>query len=211
MNQTPAKSSTAPPYASEAWFTPSKALDGLAPIDHLFNRLDGLYPQRWRGNFKNDQSVTNWREAWVEGLVEEQINPSEVKRGLEHCRKYLAWPPSFAEFLSACRPPIDPEAAYHEALEQLRRRKDGNDNWSHQAIFWTAIEIGEFDLKISNWQSMQSRWTSKLKSTLEKRDLPEIPPRREALPEPGQTTPDRERVTRHIDALKAKLSMGKTN
>jgi len=211
MTQITAKSSTAPPYASEAWFTPSKALDGLAPIDHLFNRIDGLYPQRWRGNFKNDQSVTNWREAWVEGLVEEQINPNEVKRGLEHCRKYLAWPPSFAEFLSACRPPIDPEAAYHEAIEQFRRRKDGTDNWSHPAIFWTAIEIGEFDLKISNWQSIQSRWTSKLKSTLEKRDLPEIPPRRKALPEPGCTTPDRERVARHIDALKAKLSIGKSN
>jgi len=207
MNQIPAKSSTAPPYASEAWFTPSKALDGLAPIDHLFNRLDGLYPQRWRANFKNDQSVTNWREAWVEALVEERITPQEVKRGLDHCRKYLAWPPSFAEFLSACRPPIDSEAAYHEAAEQLRRRKDGNDNWSHPAIFWTAIEIGEFDLKISNWQSIQSRWTSKLKSTLEKRDLPEIPPRREALPQPGHETPDAEKVGRYIDALKAKLKM----
>ena len=147
-------------------------------------------------------------QTWSEDLSD--LSKDELGRGMKACRD-KPFPPTLPEFRKMCRPPIDPEAAYHEAIEQFRRRKDGNDNWSHPAIFWTAIEIGEFDLRNSNWQTMQSRWTSKLKSTLEKRDLPEIPPRREALPEPGQTTPDRERVTRHIDALKAKLSMGKSN
>ena len=170
-------------------------------IERIFSKMEDRYGNLWAnsyGAFPRSRVMQTWSEDLSD------LSKDELGRGMKACRD-KPFPPTLPEFRKMCRPPIDPEAAYHEAIEQFRRRKDGTDNWSHPAIFWTAIEIGEFDLKISNWQSMQSRWTSKLKSTLEKRDLPEIPPRREALTEPGQTTPDAAKVARYIDGLKAKL------
>lgn len=122
-----------------AWLEPHPRLDGIAMIDHLFNKLDGLYPHRWRSAFANDQAIANWRETWADGFAEEGVTPEEIRRGLSQCRRRFDWPPSFAEFLSACRPPINPEAAYHEAVKQMRNRASGADAWSHPATlscFW---------------------------------------------------------------------------
>lgn len=47
-------------------------------MDHLYNRLDGAYPGRWRKDFPDPQSVENWRESWVEAFEEEGITQAEV-------------------------------------------------------------------------------------------------------------------------------------
>ena len=56
-----------------AWLDPHPRLEGIALIDHLFNRLDGLYPHRWRSAFASEQAVVNWRETWADGFVEESV------------------------------------------------------------------------------------------------------------------------------------------
>lgn len=195
----PQPSSTSP---LAQWLEPHPRLDGIALIDHLFNRLDGLYPHRWRSAFPNEQAIANWRIAWAEGLAAEGITPEEVKRGLEACRSQFEWPPSLAEFVKACRPPIDFEAAYREACEQMRLREIGCDRWSHPAIYWAAVSIGSFDLRNSTWGNIKTRWTAALRAELDKREWPEIPPRREALPQPGKVTIPQEEARRRIAAMR---------
>lgn len=176
------------------WLKPRPKLDGASLIDHLFNRFDGLYINRWRAGFTNEKSVENWRAAWSAGLEDEGISPAELKRGLSVCQRRFDWPPSFAEFVTACRPQVDPEVAFGEAVMQMRRREEGDDAWSHPAIFWAAVTVGEFDLRNASWSSIKSRWTRLLQAELAKGEWPEIPMRRAALPAPGATTPDPAKV-----------------
>lgn len=199
MQATSLQSSTAP---LNVWLDPHPKLDGVSLIDHFFNRLDGLYPHRWRSAFANEQAIINWRESWAEGLAEEGITLLEVKCGIDACRRDFAWPPSFAEFLSACRPSVDPESAYIEAVEQIRLRETGEDKWSCPAVYWAATEIGSWDLRQSSWGGIKARWTAVLRDKLANRDLPDIPPPRVALPAPGQTAVPREVVAERIATLK---------
>lgn len=176
-----ATSSTSPP---SVWLDPHPRLDGLAPIDHLFNRLDGLYPHRWRSAFANDKAVENWRVAWADGLCEERVTLVEVRAGLAACRR-REWPPSFAEFLRACRPGADPTAALLEAIEQMARRESGRDTWSHPAIYWAAAKIGAYDLARKTLRELGPEWSRVFGEQLALGDWPEIPERLPALPAPG--------------------------
>jgi hypothetical protein len=73
-------------------------------------------------------------------------SPAELRRGVEGL-KTRDWPPTLPEFLKLCRPPIDPEAAFAEAVREMRKRIDnGLDEWSRPEIFWAAQSIGWFDL-----------------------------------------------------------------
>ncbi|MCX8018316.1 MAG: replication protein P [Rhodocyclaceae bacterium] len=189
------------------WLEPHPRLDGLALIDHLFNRLDGLYPHRWRSAFPSDQAIANWRIAWAEGLAAAGVTPDEVKRGLFVCANRHPWPPSLAEFIQACRPPIDAESAYREAVEQLHLRREGRDRWSQPAIYWAAARIGN-DLIAHPYPAIRKRWEEALSKALEEQRngaLPEVPPARPTLPAPSQTTPDRERARQWIARCRAIL------
>src|SRR5205823_10890347 len=62
-----AEAVTTRPYSK--WFEPHPGL-GISLMDHLFNRLDGAYPHKWRANFPDPQSVDNWQESWVEAFEE---------------------------------------------------------------------------------------------------------------------------------------------
>lgn len=178
-----ATSSTSP---LSVWLDPHPKLDGLALIDHLFNRLDGMYPHKWRSAFTNDQAVANWRMAWAEGLADEGVSLDEVRVGLKACRRQ-DWPPSFAEFLKACRPPIDYQSALIEAVEQMARRESGNDRWSHPAIYWAAVKIGSYDLSRKTLRDLDVEWRKAFGDQIALGQWPEIPERRPALPAPGQT------------------------
>lgn len=183
----PRKLSTSP---MNVWLDPHPALDGVALIDHLFNRLDGLYPHRWRSAFANEHAIANWRQAWAEGLTEEGVTMAEVKRGLAECRRLFDWPPSFAEFVKACRPPIDAKAEWAEAVEQMRIRLQGKgeDRWSRPQVYWAASAIGQFDLNQNTWEQIKARWTHAIENA---KDDP-IPEYRAALPAPGKATTTRE-------------------
>ncbi len=174
---------------NDMWIRPHPALDGVALIDHLFNRLDGLYPLRWRSAFANDTAIANWRTAWAESLTDERVTMAEIKRGLAVCRKRIAWPPSFAEFLTACRPALDAEQAFYEAVRQMQKRESGADSWSNPALFWAASRLGG-DLMRYAYETVKNRWKSELDkalSELRAGSLPTtIPDRRVALPPPTE-------------------------
>lgn len=174
-------------------------------IDQLFNRLDGMYPQRWRAAFPGEDSIRNWREAWADAFIDAGITPQQVADGIRACARQYDWPPSITEFLKACAPQLDAEAAFSEACEQMRLREDGRDKWSHRAVYWAAVEFGTWDLRNASWQTAKGRWTRLLAEKLAQQDLPEVPPRRDALPAPGQGSADPEKVKQIIEQCKARL------
>jgi hypothetical protein len=205
------KPSTSP---LSAWIDPHPKLDGVALIDHLFNRLDGLYPHRWRSAFANQQAIDNWRIAWAEGFVEEGITMAEIKRGIAECCRLFDWPPSFAEFVKACRPALDYERAFAEAVEQMRRRDAGEDRWSTPAVYWAATKLGN-DLQAHPYASLKGRWQAALDDAVQSirtGKLPDaVPQRRESLPAPGQCSvpPEvaKQRLAGIRDMLARKMSM----
>lgn len=206
-----AKQSTSP---LSAWIDPNPKLDGVALIDHLFNKLDGLYPHRWRSAFANQHAIANWRQAWAEGFAEEGVTMAEIKRGIAECRRMYDWPPSFAEFVKVCRPALDYERAFIEAVEQMRKRETGGDNWSLPAIYWAAVKLGS-DLSAYPYPSIKGRWMAALDEAIEgirTGKLPAaVPQRREALPAPGQCSvpPEvaKQRLANIRDMLARKMTM----
>ncbi|HEX8590672.1 replication protein P [Pseudomonas sp.] len=175
---------------------------GMSPMDWLFNRLDGAYMTKWRREFPSEQAVANWRESWAEGLEEERITLAEIKRGVAQCRKLFDWPPSLTEFLKACRPALNAEVAFAEAVKQMNRRKFlmgtalrpgetvQQDEWTHPAIYWAALELGK-DLFDYEFKDLQIRWRSALDQALAS-PKGAVPPPMLALPAPQLTEEERQ-------------------
>ncbi len=187
------------------WLQPNEKLNGLALIDHLFNRFDGMYGQKWRSTFLNEKSIENWRLAWADDLRHEKINLDEIAIGLKTCRLKYIWPPSISEFIIACRPLPDFANSFSEAVEQLRRREWGGDKWSHPAIYFAAKKIGEFEMRTTSWSAIRGRWESALNAEMRKSSWPLIPTRKEepkALPASGRCFTSPEEAQRQIFALR---------
>ncbi|UXC34800.1 replication protein P [Cupriavidus gilardii] len=184
------------------WLEPHPALR-IPLIDHLFNRLDGAYPIRWRSAFADPQSIANWREAWAEAFDEEGLTPEDVRNGLKACRKRYDWPPSVSEFIKACRPEVNVDAALYEATQQLRLRAEGRDQWSNPAIYWAAIKVGEFDMLNLSHGALVKRFGAALDAVLAQDQIPDVPARLAALPAPGRAVAAPERVEAAVKEVRA--------
>lgn len=160
---------------------------GKKPIDYLYERLHLLYPKRWEAQFDSKEHLEAWKECWGEELDERNVTFDEVKRGLARCIELYDWPPSFPEFLKACRPALDYEAAFHEAVEQMQRRREGKDRWSNPAIFWAAAKLGG-DIMGALYVNVKSRWKAALDEAIHNVATGiaprEVPTRKAALPPP---------------------------
>lgn len=200
IQSTPAAPTTRP-YSQ--WFEPHPDL-GISLMDHLYNRLDGAYPHKWRANFPDERAIDNWAESWVEAFEDEGITPADVKTGLKACRSRFAWPPSCAEFIQACRPQGDIAAAYHEAVAGLEARGKGErGEWSHPAIFWAATLL-QRDLMGQSYSAVQGRWASALRAQLARTEWAEIPVPRQQLAAPGKTMLSHEGAAAMVRELEAK-------
>jgi len=172
-------------------------------MDHLYNRLDGLYPHKWRSNFQNQQAIDNWCASWAESFEEEGITPNDVKAGLKACRTRYDWPPSCAEFIKACKPEVDPMVAYYEAVNGVGERERGKTGeWSHPAIFWAAATMS-YDLQHLPYASVKTRWERALAEQMQKGTWAEIPVPMIALPAPGKGKLAKEAATRLIEDFNA--------
>lgn len=194
------------PYSQ--WFEPVESI-GIAFIDHLFNRLDGAYPHKWRSNFSNQQAIDNWAESWVEAFEEEKITPADVKVGLRECRKRFTWPPSCAEFIQACRPGAEPLTAYYEAIAGLEARGKGEVGvWSHPAVFWAASYLRN-DLMSQTYAQVKERWAAILKSQMERGEWAEIPAARVLLPAPEVSASAKQNAAKMLADLGASGIIGR--
>ncbi|WP_155638644.1 replication protein P [Burkholderia cepacia] len=183
------------------WFELHPKL-GISLMDHLFNRLDGAYPNRWRSSFQTEQAIANWREAWAEAFDEEGVTPELIATGLRACRRKFDWPPSLTEFLSLCKPPINVDVAVYEAIEQMRARQHGKDVWSNPAIYWAAVKVGEYDMLSQTFSQIKPRFERALNAVLEGNVLP-VPERTPALPAPGKTYSSQEYGRQRLAELNA--------
>lgn len=188
---------------------PSTATRGALPdafVERIFQRMEDRYGALWAdryGAFPRDRVMRTWAEDMAD------LSRDELVRGMTAC-KDRKFPPTLPEFREMCRPPMDAEAAYAEAVEQMRRREKGEDRWSHPAIFWAASNVGSFDMRNGTWGSIKSRWTKALQAELEKGHWPEIPPRVPELPY-HPTAEDQERARQAARAAKEAVSAGKLN
>jgi len=201
MNAPLTSTNLANPFSK--WFEVIPSL-GISMMDHLFNRLDGAYPHKWRSNFPNQQAIDNWCESWAEAFEEEGITPNDVKAGLKACRSRYDWPPSCAEFIKACKPSVDPTVAYYEAVNGMQAREKGKKGeWSHPAIFWAAVQVSAHDLKHQGYSQLKGRWEKALSDEMAKGEWVAVPDALVALPAPGKSELSREHATRMVNELRA--------
>lgn len=203
MSQIVAAAETYPstrPYSQ--WFESHPEL-GISLIDHLYNRLDGAYPHKWRSNFPDQQAIDNWAESWVEAFEEEGITPADVRLGIKECRRRFTWPPSCAEFITACKPATDPMGSYHEAVAGLEARAKGEaGSWSHPAVFWAASLLSR-DLMGQSYGQVKDKWAAALKAQLSRTEWAPIPPARLQLAAPGAAPLSRQEAARRLAELDA--------
>jgi hypothetical protein len=107
-----------------------------------------------------------------------------------------------------CRPPIDYERAFAEAVEQMRRRETGDDVWSAPAIYWAAVTLWS-ELQSHPYASIKGRWHAALDEAVEgvrSGRLPsDIPRRVDALPAPGRCSVPPEVARGRIAEIMKKL------
>lgn len=159
-------------------------------VDRLFGRLSAMYGARFADMWAG-LDLAMIKAAWAEDLGD--LATDEIARGVAAC-KQRDWPPTLPEFLGLCRPALDPEQAYYEAVQQMALREQGRDRWSHPAIYWSAVTIGAFDMRNASWSAISKRWSRVLQAELAKGEWPEVPERMAALPSPGETMPDPAKV-----------------
>lgn len=174
-------------------------------VDRLFARLSASYGARFSDMWAGlDLAVV--KSVWADDLSD--LTTVEVARGVEQCR-VARFPPTLPEFLSMCRPGLEPEAAFAEAVRQMALRDQGRDAWSHPAIYWAAATIGGFELRNAAWVAIKGRWSRLLAAELAKGEWPAVPVRCEALPGPGQVSADPARVGRLVaGALRKSMEVG---
>lgn len=155
---------------------------------------------------------SKFAQAW-EGLTPREVKDSfnqkladfteaEARVGLVACLS-RDWPPTLPEFMRLCRPWMDPEAAFHEAVAGMAARKRGEMGvWSHPAIFHAARAVGSHDLLNCGYGVMKSRWERAFRDELARGQWEAVPVPAVALPAPGGTLATRE------DAARAMAKMG---
>lgn len=169
-------------------------------IDRIFARLSALYGARFADQWRGCDPA-EVKSVWADCLA--GYDADEIRRGLDACL-CRDWPPTLPEFAKLCRPPLDYERAYIEAVEQMRRRDTGDDTWSDAAIYWAAARMGA-DVRAHAYPAIKSRWTVSLDAaTLDIRSgrlSAIVPARRESLPPPQEPVTESDEAIRNIGAL----------
>lgn len=155
---------------------------------------------------------SKFAQAW-EGLTPREVKDSfnqklagfteaEARVGLVACLG-RDWPPTLPEFMRLCRPWMDPEAAFHEAVAGVTARKRGEVGaWAHPAIYHAAVAVGTHDLLNCGYAVLRGRWERAFRDELARGQWEPVPTPAPALPAPGGTLATRE------DAAKAMAKMG---
>jgi hypothetical protein len=189
--------------APSRWLQPIPSREGKDSMTILYERLEAKYPRLWEQSFRGAGSIQNWKEEWAATFELEGITPAEIKTGLDCVtRRHPDYPPTEGQFLNCCRPPIDHELAFAEAVKQLHFRERGEDTWSHPAIYWAAVRVGTFDVINGSWRNIQGRWKAALDAALSDRPYVPVPPPRLALPAPAPTKISEEEAAQNFQMMR---------
>ena len=169
-------------------------------MNTLFERMEDRYGDLWANRYGAFPRVRVMK-TWGEDLAD--LSPEEFIRGCQ-ASKSLKFPPTLPEFRALCRPPIDFESTFVEAVQQMAARETGNDRWSSPAVFWAAVTIGSFDLRNGSWSMLEKRWRKVFQAELDKGEWQPVPVRAVAFPAPVPTAKDREAAARVLSSIQVK-------
>jgi len=145
-------------------------------------------------------------QHWAEELA--SFEGAEIAAGLSAC-KTRPWPPTLPEFMALCRPWMDAEVAFRQAVAGMTaRRKGETGHWSHPAVYWTAVRVGTHDLLACGWQTMRNRWETAFNEVLAQGQWHGIPAPAVQLPAPGESTLTRDQA--HSLAAQVRQMTGQT-
>ena len=175
----------------------------------LIERMRILYgaqfDRQWEGVDPDRLQV-----VWAEELA--GYTAAEIKRGLDGC-KALKFAPTLPEFLLMCRPELDAATAHQEAVQGMDSRRRGDvGEWSHPAVYWAAVKVGQHDLLNMGWQAIKGRWEKALREQYAKGHWDEIPMPALSLPAPGKTLATKEEAAARLAEMGAgQIANPKTN
>lgn len=154
-------------------------------IERLLDRFAVLYGSKFADQW-GGVDPAEMKATWVECL--HGYTAEEIQRGLKGCLS-RDWPPTLPEFLKLCRPPVDFESTWREAIAQMAARESGADVWSHPAVYWTARQFGYFELRDQPWEKARVRWAALMTENMALADIPPVPARAPSLPPPKWEPP----------------------
>lgn len=67
-------------------------------------RFKSIWMHKWTSLFTTNEDYEIFKDEWGRGLAE--LTGEEIKKGIDHCRNNLEWPPTLMEFKNMCRPII---------------------------------------------------------------------------------------------------------
>ena len=174
-------------------------------ISRLFVRLGAMYGKHF-ADMWTGQRLEDVKAIWADELAD--MTQDEVARGVASCRT-RNWPPTLPEFIKLCRPALDYERAFAEAVQQLQRRKTGEDEWSNPAVYWASVSVGTHDMTGMSYPALRARWAEAMDKAVDrirKGELPAtVPERLEELPAPGKTTISKEEAQRRMAEVRKQL------
>jgi len=146
------------------------------------------------------------KKIWAEELID--YSDEEIIAGLNSCKTKI-FPPTLPEFLLLCRPPINPETAFYEAITQWENRKSFSDHWSNPAIYYAASKIGN-DLSFITYDKIKFRWINAINQANEEirsGNLPnKVPERLNELAKPQEIKISKQKANENIERIKSMIS-----
>jgi hypothetical protein len=169
-------------------------------VEALFAKMTGFYgakfSDQWRGC-----NLDQVKALWADEMG--KLTREELKRGADSLIG-REWPPTLPEFVKLCRPTLDPEAAFSEAVAGCLERKAGRrGTWSHPAVYFAAQRVGPFDIVSQGYASLAGRWKKTLAECFASPLLGEIPEPALALPAPSAAQISREEAAARLEELQA--------
>ena len=192
-----------------AWKEPVARLENISMISHLYNRLDGMYPNIFRANFKGGpNAIANWEDAWADAFEEDGIPPEALKNALKECRVRYNKPPSLPEFLGLLRPVMDPELRLQVAIAQWgNRHNHRTESWPDCRTFWAAYRM-QYDLLNTEAKYLKGQWLAKWAEAEADSGKPIPPAPTVPALEHKKMTMTKEEAKRHAASIS--LSIGKS-
>lgn len=183
--------------------TTSTALPA-AWIERLFERFAQAYGTDKVASMFRGQEVYAAKTYWAEELA--GLTARELSAGFDATKvAHPTWPPTLFEFRALCRPPLDPEIAFNEAVRGAQARREGlTGEWSHRAIYWAMVDCSAFDVLNHSWSQIKGRWTRMLDARIRDPNLPAVPdaPKQLTDERPPQAEPAKlEAVAARVGAL----------
>lgn len=145
--------------------TPKSALSAeFAPvpqsaIEELIRKLNAQLGTKLTDMFEGvalDDIVSEW------AIQLAGFRPEEINRGLATVSE-RRFPPTLGEFKNFCRPALDPEFAWYEAVAGMRARAAGKRGvWSHPGVYRAAKGF-DYELRRRSFAECRTRWAMELK------------------------------------------------